>query len=364
MYKFITLIFLTVFAASGCRPYMEQILVEFETSEVPVLIELENENNQVASDALNGKVQTTTEEMKSYFRERLVRSQRVVIPQRWKNTGYFWLSGHYIPTVKTVVIDLQPETVRWEGNTGIWVESFDSVGFSTGITITARIESIDDGLTFLSHYPPKSTRVIETKNGTYQIHITSLEGIMDHEMKAIVQGIIAHEVAGYPMDECREKKREIIDAVRDKLIPFFAERGVTITNIGQFGGFEYENKANQEAIDKVFQAQQDKSVAIAESEAAEERKLALKLIGEGEGDKILQKQIKEAEGIKAIADAKRYEVEQAQADLETYLKLKQLEIESLRISRWDGILPRWLMGESGGMNSLLISPPTEPVNDK
>ena len=37
-----------------------------------------------------------------------------------------------------------------------------------------------------------------------------------------------------------EKKIEIIQAVRENVIPKFAETGITITTIGMFGGFEYE----------------------------------------------------------------------------------------------------------------------------
>lgn len=69
------------------------------------------------------------------------------------------------------------------------------------------------------------------------------------------------------MDLLRAKKREIMDTVKDGkkwtdengkerelvgVVEFFKERGITITTIGQFGGFTYENPEIQKSIDEVF----------------------------------------------------------------------------------------------------------------
>jgi hypothetical protein len=145
------------------------------------------------------------------------------------------------------------------------------------------------------------------------------------------------------------------------VIPFFAERGVTITAIGLFGGFTYENKAIQDSIDMVFQQQQDKQIAIAEQEAAEQRKLALQLKGEGEAAQAIEiangraEAVKleadaEAEAIKLVADAKAYELEKLTSNPEAYMGLKKLEIEMERLKVWDGAYPSYYIGSDLGIS--------------
>ena len=112
----------------------------------------------------------------------------------------------------------------------------------------------------------------------------------------------------------------------------------------------------QDSIDQVFEAQQDEQVAIAESKAAEQRKLALKLTGEGEAAKILEAKKGEAEGIKAVADAKAYELEKLNENPEAYIALKTLEVQMSQIESWDGTLPQTLFGTgTGEQPSLLLN---------
>ena len=87
-------------------------------------------------------------------------------------------------------------------------------------------------------------------------------------------------------------------------------------------------------------------VAIAESKAAEQRKVAMKLIGEGEAAKTLESRKGEAEGIKLVADAKAYELEKLNENPEAYLALKELEVRQAEIQKWSGQLPTMMLGES------------------
>lgn len=331
-----------VLAFSGCvKPYHEPVLVEFDSTEVPILIELGDDNSQEIVDR------------EKYYKDRLVMSKRVEIPHEWKQTGRYNYTGKWIPSVKTIVVDTQPETTDWQGNRGIWVESSDSVGFSTGITLTAEIEEGDE-VKFLSHYPPKSQRKIEVKNTTYTVAVTSLKQIMDVEIKGRIQGVYADLAGADTMDAQRSKKKELMDATRTAVTTYFKQRGITITNIGQFGGFSYENPAIQVSIDKVFQAQQDKEVAKAEAVAAEERKLALKLKGEGEAARILESRRGEAEGIKLVAEARKFEADLAKDP--NYLTLYRLKIQKEQIESWNGQLPKMIMGEGKGMGFLMQMP--------
>jgi regulator of protease activity HflC (stomatin/prohibitin superfamily) len=196
---------------------------------------------------------------------------------------------------------------------------------------------------------------------------------MDTEVRTKIQEVFAEEAAKYGMDELRSKKNEIIGAIRETVIPFFAERGVTITAIGLFGGFSYENPKIQEAIDKVFEQQQDEEIAIAEQKAAEQRKLAMQLTGEGEAQKDIEiakgkaESVKlaaeaEANAIQAVADAKAYELEKLTSNPEAYMALKRLEVEMEKLSVWDGKYPSYYIGSDLGISgenlNLFLPQPT------
>ena len=259
---------------------------------------------------------------------------------------------------------------------GIWVESSDSVGFSTGISITARIADEANAVKFLYNYPPKSSRVVSVASSykdEYVVGVAQLGDIMDGEVRTKIQEVFAEKAAEYDMDELRSKKKEIIAAIREQVIPFFAERGITITAIGMFGGFTYENPQIQEAIDKVFEAQQDEEVAKAEAKAAGERKEALRLQGEGQAQREIEVARGQAEAVKldaeakavaitSVADAKAYELDKLTVNPEAYLTLKQLDIEQRRLDRWDGQYPQYYLGtgSNAGLNLFVPTPGPEP----
>ena len=67
----------------------------------------------------------------------------------------------------------------------------------------------------------------------------------------------------------------------------------------------------------------------------------------------------EADAIETIADAKSYEIQKAKEDMETYLQLKRLEIEKLKLEKWDGRFPTYYMGSSSPDLLLQLPKPDE-----
>jgi len=331
---------------TGCA-YDTPVYVQVETSETPFLIKLEGDNDQA------------TLQSEQYLKDQMVATKRIGISYRWISLGYMPLNGKYIPNERVIVVDRAPETREWsDQNTeshsgGLWMESKDSVGFTTGISITARIDDTEDAVKFLYNYPPRKERKIEDGSGMYKdayvVSISDLADVMDREVRTKIQESFSEKASKHNMDELREIKNEVVKSVKDEVMAFFAARGITITAMGTFGGFTYKNPESQKAIDRVFQAQQDKEVAIAESEAAQERKTALKLQGEGLAAKILESKRGEAEAIKLVADAKAYEVQKVTAEPSTYLELRRLDIESKKVDKWSGNYPQIVTGENSGM---------------
>jgi hypothetical protein len=337
------------------RPYHEPVLAEISNSQEGFLIELEGENSQADTSA------------EEYLKSRLVQQKRIEIPYRWKQTWRMPNWGRWIPAARLVIVDRAPENRLWlaDRNRGtssrdeaIWLESKDSVSFSTGIAITARIATRDDAIKFLANYPARPQDSADPEE-TYQVKVSSLAQIMDEEIKNKVQEILSDKANEFDMNELRDRKTDIVGRVRDECQSFFKQRGIMITTLGMAGGFTYANPNVQEAIDAVFQAQQDKQVAIAEAAAAAERKQALKLDGEGQAQREIEIAKGKALAMQAVADAKAYEIDKLAENPEAYILLKQLEIEMARLDRWDGCYPQILLSGGGDpqMPTLLMGMP-------
>lgn len=342
----------------GCDAYDTPVFVEWGSNTTPFLVALEGDQGQAT---------VNSEEM---LKKNLLNARRVQITYRWQQMGRGWNNGKYLPQQRLILVDRDPVTREWtaEHTSGtsakdeaIWVESADSVGFSTGISITARIETNDDAIKFLFNYPAgkiEKTPLHNSWKDDYEVKRVSLADVMDTEVRARVQKTFSEEAALYKMDELRGRKNEIIKKVEDDLKTFFKQRGVSITTVAIYGGFHYENPEIQKSIDKVFQAQQEKNVAIAEAEAAKERKEALRLTGEGEAEKTKMVAQGEAEAIKTVAEAKAFELEKLQENPEAYLSLKQLELQQRALEIWDGRYPLFLVGgDRGNVPNLLLTLP-------
>ncbi len=323
---------------AGCRPYDMPEFVEIDTSETGFLIPLEGNTDQ-----------QTTFESERYLQDRKVATKRVQIPHRWVQTGRMYWTGDWMDMVRLVKVDRSPVTRQWTAddssgtsqlNEAIWIESKDSVGFSVGFDCTANIKE-EDTARFLYMYRNKS-----------------LGEMMDTEARARVQSVAAEVAGQYDLDELRSRKQEIIDEVRKDVIPFFEERGITITTMGMFGGFTYQNPKIQEAIDETFVAQQLKVISSAKFSAQQKENDRIELEAQATANKARTIAEGEADAIRKMAEATR----KAQAD-PLFLQLKMLEVQQDRITKWDGRYPTYLMqlgsGE-GGPQMLVQLPAVSP----
>lgn len=325
----------------------------------PVELQTINPNEEAFLLPLLGDVkEQTSSNNEEYLRANLVYTKQVKIPQQWVPMGYetFGPNGQWRPAAILVKVDKSPVTREWTAdpnsgtsnrNEAIWVMTSDQVEFSTGWTCTARIASRDDAVKFLHNYP----------NG-------SLQMVMDTELRAKLQAVFGLEVTDLPMDELRKEATPHITSVVKRLNEFFEERGITVTNLGITGGFVYKDKTIMDTMVKVFNAEQEKSIASAAFQAQDMKNKTIESEAEGKAKSILTTKQAEADGIKLVADAKAYEIEKAKGDGEIYLALKRLEIEKEKLTKWDGRFPTYFMGSATNSPDLLLQLPelqTKPV---
>ncbi len=255
-------------------------------------------------------------------------------------------NGDWKDAAILVKVNKSPVTREWtaEANSGtsnkneaVWVMTADQIEFSTGWTCTARISSRDDAVKFLHNYP----------NG-------SLVKVLDSEVRAKLQAEFGLEVTDLPMDTLRKAATPHILKTVKSVSKFFKDRGIDITNLGITGGFVYKDKSIMAIMVKVFNAEQDKSVAMAESAAQLERNKQVIFAAQGKADALLKTRKAEADGIKMLADAKAYELDLAKAKWNEYVTLKQMELQRELLGRWDGRYPVYFMGTGGNNNPNML----------
>lgn len=314
---------------SGCvKPYNEPVFVEVGPNETAYVIPLQGDTSQ------QGKFASA-----AFLEQHKVAAKRIQVPREWVSTGYLITSGFYQEQVRVIKVDRTPTTVEYHQDSvkdadAIWIESKDSVGFSTGFSVTALVKE-EDTSTFL-----------------YRYNALSLKDVLTREVRARVQQIAANYAARFILDDLRSKKNDMLTEIRTDVVTFFGERGITITTLGQFGGMTYENIEIQKAIDGTFIAQQAKVVNAAllvaqadankkSQEIAEQAKANAILVAEGE-----------AKAIELVSKAAA-----AAQSTPSFVRLKELEVDVKRIEKWNGVTPSTLIeGGSTGL-SMFLQPP-------
>lgn len=282
------------------RPYDEPEIHTITPSQTAFLIPLEgnsSEQSYFESEAL--------------LAERKVASKRIQIPHRWLQTGRLRRQGKWIPTMQLIIVERKPVTREWtetsntgtsSRNQGIAAESKNSIGFIARMNVSAQIDEQN------------------TPKFLYRYNNTTLQEIMDTEIRANIESKFVEECAKYELQALLENKEKIMSTVRNNVIPYFDERGITITTLGLKGEFTYLDSAIQKVINDEFTAKKKLTAQKAENE----RKLSA-----------------------AEADAKVVRIQKE--TLQQQIKLKELDLWQEWINKWDGKLPQFMGGKDSNM---------------
>lgn len=265
----------------GCNPNIPPIQT-IEPSQTAFLVPLEGQTSN--QGAFNSE---------SFLEQSKVASKRVTIPQRSRSIGVMPWNYQWIPTMRLIVVERRPESRHWnsENKNPIVAESKESIGFQSGITCTAQIDEAD-AAKFLYRYNSKP-----------------LENVMDDEILNRVRSRFVEVCATYNLDALITHKGDIMNAVRNDVIPYFKERGIDITTLGLMGEFTYVDQGIQASINKKFQAQQEL---------------------------VAQTAINEKVVSKAKADAQAAQI----LNNPNALLIKKIELQNKFLDKWDGIMPK------------------------
>lgn len=304
MKKFIALVLILVMVCccfTGCRkPYDKPEFVTIEASQTAFLIPL-------VGDATT----QSAFESEELLNEAKVATKEIQIPHRWVQTGRRHWMGNWKASATLIVVERKPVSRSWESgnstadsaNRAIFGGSSDNIGIYVGMNCTAMIEE-KDAAKFL-----------------YRYNNTPLETIIDTDIKKMVEDRFNVETAKYTSTELGAKKGEIMEAVKDYVIPYFKDYGITITVLGLKEDISYENPEIQKAIDARFASEQDLEIQRNKNEAN------------------LAKAEAEAEAILIAAQA------QAEANKLLSESLTPNLLEQMYYEAWNGELP-YIYGDS------------------
>ena len=287
---------------TGCRkPYDEPEYVEISPSQTAYLVPLDGDtkNNQAKMDSME------------FLQDAKVATKRIRINHRWNQTGRRSWMGEWISSERLIIVERRPETREWTSdpqsgtsskNQAVETESKGSIGFIIGLSVTAQINE-EDATNFLYRYNNKP-----------------LSQIMDEEIRNTIESRFNEACSKLELSEIMAGKAQILQGVREIAIPYFKKKGITITNIGYKGQFSYSDKNIQTAINEQFIAEKER--------LAQEKRNQMKV----------EKAEAEAKAIKIRAST-----------IKSQIKFKELDLREDWISKWDGKLPQYMLGENQSM---------------
>ena len=286
---------------SCIKPYDKPEFVVIEPSQtaflVPLIGDTTNQENFESEEMLN---------------ELKVATKEIQIPHRWVQTKRWGWQGEYKPSSRVIVVERKPETREWinDGaiNNGIQAKTKDDIKFTVNLACTAQIDEAN-AARFLYRYNNKA-----------------LAEIMDDEVKTKITSAVVGECAKYNQNELSSNTEAIMEKVSENVIPYFEERGITITALGLTGDFVYSDSV-QKSIDQRFQAEKE-----AESQEIKN-----------------QQEVANAEAEVKIAQMEAQAILEKQSVMDAEIRLKELENQKAWVEKWDGSVPQVVTGSDSNM---------------
>jgi hypothetical protein len=298
------MLIMLMLAFTSCRkPYDKPEFQTIEASQTAFLVPLIGDtSNQGAFDS---------EEL---LLETKVATKEIQIPHRWVQTGRRHWMGEWRPSATLIIVERKPVSRSWEAgestatsaNKAIFGETADNIGIYVGMNCTAMIEEKD------------------AAKFVYRYNDTPLETIIDTDIKKMVEDRFDIETALVMSTDIGSKKGEIMEKVKNYVVDYFKDYGITITVLGLKEGISFENPEIQKALDEKFASEQELVIQQNKNEAA------------------IAKAQAEAEAIIIAAEA------QAKANETLAKSITDAILEQMYYEKWDGKLPN-VYGADGGV---------------
>lgn len=309
--KLRTMLPLMALFALGCGPAKVLPLEMVGPNETAFVIPLEG------NTAAQAKFESV-----DFLNKHKVVSKRIELPVRERSIGRGWWDYEWIPTVRVVKVDRSLVTREWSTTVKdghpIAVVSLDSINFKVGMNLTAFILE-EDAAKYLYFHTTKP-----------------LAEVVDRNVRGYLQDKLSAEFGTRKLEDCKKDRSAVVKEVEKITIAHFKEYGITISNVGSAGGFDYDDDRIQKAINDTANAEMSIEVARKEKEAQDER-----------NKQIVAKAKAEADAAEEFAKAKDASVAKVRLEIERMNAEARL--------RWDGKLPeKTLILPQGNQANMLL----------
>jgi hypothetical protein len=257
-----------------------------------------------------------------YLQAKKVQAKRITLPIKKRDTGRWPGEFEWLATVRVVKVDRSLVTREWSQpsvkgkppanmqNTAIAVESKESIGFHVGINITALIQE-EDAATYL-----------------YWHNVKTLQEVTDSNIRGFIQGVLSREFGALSLEQAKEQKNRVFALAEKEAKEHFKMYGITILNLGNAGGLEFDDLEIQNAINNTQTSEMKVKVAIQDKLAQDERN---------------KRDVATAIAARQAAEefAKAKEAQMTKVDLDIRMVYAQAALEAAK--KFDGKLPTQIL---------------------
>lgn len=181
-----------------------------------------------------------------YLDSQKVSAKRIVIPLMQKNTGRMWWDYEWIPAVKVWKVQRALVSREWtsgslgskKANEGIPVVTKDAIKLSLGVAITTYIEE-KDAAAYLYYHGEQS-----------------LAAVTDNNIRNYCVAELTREYSQIDLQAAKTNGPTIFAKLQADATLFFKTKGITISQVGNAEGFEFQDPTIQKGINERFLAEQ------------------------------------------------------------------------------------------------------------
>lgn len=255
-----------------------------------------------------------------YLNQHMVQAKRITLPIRERSVGRMYWDYEWLPTVRVIKVDRSQVTRQWVGTAGatpgVHVQSLESIGFRVGFNVTALIQE-KDAATFLYWHGGKP-----------------LGEIVDTNVRSYVQDVAANEFGTLKLEDGKAQKNRVFTLVESKAKEHFKQYGITIVNLGNAGGLDFEDPTIQAAINKTQTKQMDVQVAEQERIAQAKR-----------NEMSVAMAVAARQAAQEFAQAKEAQMAKISLDIEMVRAQAQLAAAQ----KWNGAVPAQVLPQGSNM---------------
>jgi hypothetical protein len=210
-----------------------------------------------------------------YLDSKKVSAKRIPIPLVQKTTGRCWWEYEWIPAVKVWKVKRTLVSKEWtsssgtgtkKSNEGIPVVTADAIKLSLGVAVTTFIEE-QDAATYLYYHGE-----------------APLETVTDNNVRNYCVTELTREYGQMTLAQAKTNGAAIFAKLYSDATNAFKPKGITIMQLGNAEGFEFQDPKVQEAINNRFIAEQGIATATQAKLAQDQKNLQTIAMAQAQAD--------------------------------------------------------------------------------